>query len=86
VTPERTELVEQYLDGTIAAPEAKRLLEMLESDGAFRTEFAEALRMNGLLHAGVGPDAACDRLADIVAVAIPSGGRNLDSRVMEQIR
>lgn len=86
MTPERTELVEQYLDGTIAAPEAKRLLEMLESDGAFRTEFAEALRMNGLLHAGVGPDAACDRLADIVAVAIPSGGRNLDSRVMEQIR
>jgi ferric-dicitrate binding protein FerR (iron transport regulator) len=86
VTPEQTELVEQYLDNTIAAPEAKRLLEGLDADAAFRAEFAEALRMNGLLHAGVGPDAACERLADVVAIAIPSGGRNLDSRVMEQIQ
>jgi len=86
VTPEQTVLVEQYLDDTIAAPEAKQLLDLLEGDPAFREEFAEALRLNGLLHAGVGPDAACERLADVVAVAIPSGGRNLDSRVMEQIQ
>src|SRR6185503_16688114 len=86
VTPEQTTVVEQYLDATIAAPEAKQLLEWLEADAAFRGEFAEALRMNGLLHAGVGPDAACERLADVVAVAIPSGGRNLDSRVMDQIQ
>jgi hypothetical protein len=86
VTPEQTVLVEQYLDDTIAAAEAKQLLDLLESDAAFRGEFAEALRLNGLLHAGVGPDAACERLADVVAVAIPSGGRNLDSRVMEQIQ
>jgi ferric-dicitrate binding protein FerR (iron transport regulator) len=86
VTPEQTDLVEQYLESTIGVPEARRLLEWLDADATFRGEFAEALRMNGLLHAGVGPDAACERLADIVAVAIPSGGRNLDSRVMEQIQ
>lgn len=86
MTPEQTEIVEQYLDASIAAPEARRLLDWLEGDAGFRGEFAEALRMNGLLHAGVGPDAACERLADVVAVAIPSGGRNLDSRVMEQIQ
>lgn len=85
MTPERTELVERYLDDTIEADAARRLLDALDADADFRSEFAEALRLNGLLHAGVGPDAACERLADIVGVAIPSGGRALDSRVMEQL-
>ena len=86
MTPEQTELVEQYLADSIAAPEAKRLVDLLEADAEFRKEFAEALRMHGLVHAAIGPDADCSRLAEVVAVAVPSGGRHLDSRVMEQIR
>lgn len=86
MSPEQIELIEQYLDDTIAAPAAKRLTELLGSDETFRREFAEALRLNGLLHAGVGPDPACERLAEVVAIAIPSGTRNLDSVVMAQIQ
>ncbi|MBI3854426.1 MAG: FecR domain-containing protein [Planctomycetes bacterium] len=86
MTPEQIELVEQYLENSIPAAGAKRLLELIEEGGEFRAEFAEALRMHGLVHAGVGPDAACEHLAEVVAIAIPSGKRNLDSRVMEQIR
>lgn len=83
---EQIDLVEQLLDETASSAAVDRLLELLAGDPAFRAEFAEMLRMNGLLHAGVGPDASCDRLADVVGVAIPSGGRALESRVMAQIR
>jgi hypothetical protein len=85
VSPEQVELVEQYLEDTIEAAGASRLVELL-GDPAFRTEFAEMLRMNGLLRAGIGPDAACERLAEIVSIGIPSRARALDSAVMEQIR
>lgn len=86
MSPEQIELIEAYLDDSIAASGARRLAELLESDDAFRREFAEALRLSGLVHAAVGPDASCDRLADVVAIAIPSGSRNLDSAVMAQIQ
>ncbi len=86
MTPEQIELIEQYLADAIPADGAERLLSLLGSDPAFRTEFAESLRMHGLLHAGIGPDASCERLAEVVTIGIPSGKRTLDSAVMEQIR
>jgi hypothetical protein len=86
VNTEQIDLVEQYLENTIPAAGVKRILELLTSDEAFKNEFAEALRLSGLLHAGVGPDASCDRLADVVAIGIPSGGRALESSVMAKIR
>jgi hypothetical protein len=86
VNPEQIDLLEQVLDQTASEATLKRLLELLSTDREFREEFLDALRMNGLLEATMGPDASCERLADVVAVAIPSGGRALDSRVMAQIR
>jgi hypothetical protein len=86
MSPEHLELLEQYLDGTISPSGVNQLLERMAADPAFKTELAEALRMNGLLHAGVGPDASCDRLADVVDRGIPSGGRALESKVMAMIQ
>jgi len=86
VNPEQIDLIEQYLADTIPADGAERLVELLGADPAFRAEFAESLRMNGLLRAGIGPDASCDRLAEVVSIGIPSGKRALDSKVMEQIQ
>ena len=86
MSPEQIELVEKYLEDTISSAEAKRLLDAIGSDPAFRAEFAEALRMNGLLHGSVGPDPSCDRLAEVVLRGIPSRDRTLDSRVMSMIQ
>jgi len=86
VTPEQTDLVEQVLDRTADAGALHRLLELIGSDAAFRQEFAETLHLHGLLHGAMGPDPSCERLAEVVSVAIPSGGRALESRVMAQIK
>jgi hypothetical protein len=86
VTSEQVDLVEAYLDNTIPATGVKRLLELLAADPGFKKEFAEALRLGGLLEAVIGPDASCDRLADVVGIAIPSGSRALDSKVMAMIQ
>jgi hypothetical protein len=86
VTPEQTELVERVLDRSADAAALNRLLQLIEGDPAFRAEFAETLHLHGLLHGAMGPDASCERLAEVVSVAIPSDGRALESRVMEQIR
>lgn len=86
MTPEQVELVEQYLDDTIAVPGASRITELLGADAAFRSEFADTLRMNGLLRAGIGPDAACERLAEVVGIAVPTGGPPLEASVMDRIR
>ena len=83
--PERVELLEQYLDDSISAPGLQRLLDLLQADPAFRRELVEALRLRGLLAAGIGPDASCDRMAEVVQIAIPSG-RALDAAVLEKIR
>jgi len=86
VNPEQIDLIEQYLADTIPPEGAERLVELLGADPAFRAEFAESLRMNGLLRAGIGPDASCERLAEVVSIGIPSGKRALDSKVMQQIQ
>jgi len=85
VTPEQTELVERVLDRSADAAALHHLLQLIEGDPAFRAEFAETLHLHGLLHGAMGPDASCDQLAEVVSVAIPSNGRALESRVMEQI-
>jgi ferric-dicitrate binding protein FerR (iron transport regulator) len=77
-------LIDEYLDDTISPEGLRELLDRVRSDGALRKEFVEALRMRGLLRAGIGPDASCERLAEIVGIAIPSG-RPLDAAVMETI-
>lgn len=82
MSPEETELLERLLDGSADAAAIERLL---AAGPDVRKEIVDALRLNGLLHAGLGPDPACDRLADVVAVAIPQGGQALESRVMERI-
>jgi ferric-dicitrate binding protein FerR (iron transport regulator) len=86
VTSEQTELVERVLDRTADAAALNRLLELLGSDPSFRQDFAETMRLHGLLHGAMGPDSSCEHLADVVSVAIPSNGRALESRVMAQIR
>lgn len=86
MTQEKIDLVEAYLDGSISASGIKRLLDLLAADPGFKKEFAETLRLGGLLHAGIGPDASCERLADVVGIAIPSGSRALDSKVMAMIQ
>ncbi|HEV3027242.1 MAG TPA: FecR family protein, partial [Planctomycetota bacterium] len=86
MTPEQTELVERVLDRTADVAALHRLLELINSDPSFRQEFAETLRLHGLLHGALGPDASCERLAEVVSVAIPSNGRALESRVMAQIK
>jgi hypothetical protein len=83
---EQIDLLEQILDRTASEAAMKRLLELLSTDREFREEMLDALRMNGLLEATMGPDALCERLAEVVAIAIPSRGRALESRVMAQIR
>ncbi len=80
------ELIERYLDDSLSDADAARLLDLLRSDEEFRREFVRNVRTHGLLSAAVGPDAAAERLADLVAVAIPTGPRTLDSKVMEKIR
>ncbi len=79
-------LLEGYLDDSLGEAEATQFLRKLESDPAFRGEVASALRMQGLLHARLDRDESCERLADVVTIAIKSGERSFDSRVMEEIR
>jgi hypothetical protein len=85
MTPEQTELVERVLDRSADAAALNRVLQLIAGDPAFRAEFVETLRLHGLLHGAMGPDASCDQLAEVVSVAIPSNGRGLESRVMAQI-
>ncbi|MBV8879542.1 MAG: FecR domain-containing protein, partial [Planctomycetaceae bacterium] len=86
MTPEDIELLERVLDRSADADTLSRLVERLRTDAAFRADVADALHLDGLMQAGLGPDASCERLAEVVSVAIPSNGRALDSRVMAQIR
>lgn len=86
MTPEQIELVEKVLDRSADAADLDAVFALLKSDAEFRAAFVEALHLNGLLQAGIGPDASCERLAEVVSVAIPSGGRALESRVMAQIQ
>lgn len=77
------ERIERFLDGSLSAEDAGRLLDLLREDPAFRAEFVSQLRTHGLLSAAIGPD---PKLADVVMVAIPTGPRALESKVMEGIR
>jgi ferric-dicitrate binding protein FerR (iron transport regulator) len=86
MTPEQTDLVERVLDRTADAAAVNRVLDLIGSDPAFRAEFTETLHLHGLLHGAMGPDASCERLAEVVSLAIPSNGRALESRVMAQIK
>ncbi len=79
------ELLEGWLDDALSEEELRKLLDLLR-DAGFREEFVRQARTHGLLAAGLGPDASAERLAELVAVAIPTGPRTLDSKVMEQIR
>ncbi|HZE99351.1 MAG TPA: FecR family protein [Planctomycetota bacterium] len=79
-------LLERFLDDSIDADGAKALLARLESDAAFRGDFTAALRMQGLLHASLDRDASCERLAEVVGIAIRAGDRSFDSRVMDGIK
>jgi len=79
-------LLERFLDDSLEAAEASELLRKLDADPEFRREVASALRMQGLLRARLDPDASCERLAEVVAIAIKSGERSFDSRVMEEIK
>ena len=79
-------LLERFLDDSLGEAEAAELVRRLDSDPDFRREFGAALRMQGLLRARLDPDASCERLADVVAIAIKSGERSFDSRVMEEIK
>jgi hypothetical protein len=81
---DRVALIERFLDDSIGAADARRLGGLLKSDPEFRGEFAAALRLRGLLRAALHPDAACDRLADVVGVAVRAG-RHLETRVMAEI-
>lgn len=81
-----TDLLERYLDDTIDAAGATALLKRLDADPEFRREFCAALRMHGLIHAGLDPDTACERLAEVVSIAVKSGDRSFDSRVMDGIK
>jgi len=78
-------LLERFLDDSLSEPEASELLGRLETDPDFRGEFRSALRMQGLLQARLDRDGACERLAEVVTIAITSGERSFDSRVMEEI-
>ncbi|HEX7900145.1 MAG TPA: FecR domain-containing protein [Planctomycetota bacterium] len=80
------ELIERYFDDSLSTEEAARLLDLLRDDAEFRAEFARAARLHGLLNAAVGPDAGAEGLADVVAIAVPTGSRALDSKVMEKIQ
>jgi hypothetical protein len=84
MSAERAALLEAWLDGSIGPDELKELTALLKSDPGFRADAVQALRVGGLLQAAVGPDASCERLADVVQIAIPSG-RALDAAVMESI-
>lgn len=81
---EHIQLLESWLDESITPEGLKQLTGLLKTDQEFRKEAVDALRLRGLLHAAVGPDASCERLADVVQIAIPSG-RALDAAVMETI-
>jgi hypothetical protein len=84
VSSDRAALLEAWLDGSIGAGELEELAALLKSDPEFRGEAVQALRVGGLLHGAFGPDASCERLAEVVQIAIPSG-RALDAAVMESI-
>jgi hypothetical protein len=79
-------LLERFLEDSLEAGEAAELLRKLDADPEFRREVASALRMQGLLRARLDPDASCERLSEVVAIAIKSGERSFDSRVMAEIR
>ena len=81
-----TGLLERFLDDSLSEADASQMLRKLDSDPAFRGEFSAALRMQGLLHARLDRDSSCERLAEVVTIAIKSGERSFDSRVMQEIR
>jgi hypothetical protein len=77
------ELIQRYLDDALSPEDAPRLLDLLRDDAEFRAEFVRHARMHGLISAALGPDL---KLEDVVMLAIPTGPRALDSKVMEKIR
>jgi hypothetical protein len=81
-----TDLLERFLDDSIDAAGATALVKCLDADPEFRSEFCAALRLHGLLHASLDRDTACERLAEVVSIAIKSGDRSFDSRVMDGIK
>jgi hypothetical protein len=81
-----TDLLERFLDDSIDAAGATALVKRLDADPEFRSEFCAALRLHGLLHASLDRDTACERLAEVVSIAIKSGDRSFDSRVMDGIK
>ena len=80
------DLIERCLEGAADGGDFERLLALLERDEECRREFASALRLHGLLHAGADGDPDCERLAEVVGIAIRSGERSFDSRVMKEIQ
>ncbi|MBN1672595.1 MAG: FecR domain-containing protein [Kiritimatiellae bacterium] len=87
--PESAHLIETYLDGSIDIDSVRRLADRVRTDEVFRTELAGALRMRGLLQAGLNPDAACERLCAVVQTAISAARdrprKKFDSRVMARL-
>ena len=63
---DRKGLIERFLDESAAEADLERILGLLESDAEFRSEFAGALRMRGLLHSAHEADESYDRLAEVV--------------------
>ena len=84
MSSDRAALLEAWLDGSIGPGELEELTALLKSDPEFRAEAVQALRVGGLLQGAFGPDASCERLSEVVQIAIPSG-RALDAAVMESI-